>query len=372
MNIFTQMNEPQKKDGIWIKTNHTYQNVMINQQFANYQDGVWSAICPLNNMGRIKLVTNQGALYLFSDKDYKLYRLNGSALEYICDYNSRTNVMVSYNNSLYIITESASTGYVFKYNGSNWERVSEFYGTIYFDMNCVTLYNDQICLFYSNTTPEINYIYLFNGSTFMQLCDATIYDSYNRPMQIQNIITYNGKLYMFGNRSISPADGLFYFVLNAGSNWTRSTVPVPENSMCVCTCVYNNELYLFYEDRGINDSIYYCKYNGVSWTLIGKLNDKYQKDAVSLNQYMYTNGSSLYKYTLPNKVYNPNTVIINKGDSQNGVYLTNMFDTSYMVGNNSNRFVSGFDDCYYFADSSFDWNAPMYYGNGSQWIKFKN
>ena len=155
------MNEPQKKDGIWIKTNHTYQNVMINQQFANYQDGVWSAICPLNNMGRIKLVINQGALYLFSNKDYKLYRLNGSALEYICDYNSRTNVITSYNNSLYIITASTSTGYVFKYNGSNLERVSEFYGTIYFDMNCVTLYNDQICLFYSNTTPETNYIYIY-------------------------------------------------------------------------------------------------------------------------------------------------------------------------------------------------------------------
>ena len=74
----------------------------------------------------------------------------------------------------------------------------------------------------------------------------------------------------------------------------------------------------------------------------------------------------------PNKVYNPNTVIINKGDSQNGVYLTNMFDTSYMIGNNSNRFVSGFDDCFYFADTAFDWNAPMYYGDGSRWIKFKN
>ena len=60
---------------------------MVNQQFANYQDGVWSAICPLNNMGNIELVTNQGSLYLFSDKDYKLYRFNGSALEYICDYN---------------------------------------------------------------------------------------------------------------------------------------------------------------------------------------------------------------------------------------------------------------------------------------------
>lgn len=154
------MNEPQKKDRIWIKTNHTYQNVMVNQQFANYQDGVWSAICPLNNIGSTKLVTNQGALYLFSD-NYKLYRLNGSALEYICDYNSRTNVMASYNNSLYIITASASTGYVFKYNGINWERVSEFYDTTYFD-NCVTLYNDQLCLFYGNSNQTIsNYIYIY-------------------------------------------------------------------------------------------------------------------------------------------------------------------------------------------------------------------
>ena len=64
-------------------------------------------------------------------------------------------------------------------------------------------------------------------------------------------------------------------------------------------------------------------------------------------------------------------MIINKGDTQNGVYLTAIADTSMCEGDN-NRFVSGFDDVFYFANTAFDWNAPMYYGDGTKWIKFKN
>ena len=81
-----------------------------------------------------------------------------------------------------------------------------------------------------------------------------------------------------------------------------------------------------------------------------------------------------YKFQSPEKVYDPNTLILYRSDQHNGTYLTAIADTSAIIddGNNNNRFVSGFDDVVYFADSAFDWNAPMYYGDGTKWIKFKN
>ena len=85
-------------------------------------------------------------------------------------------------------------------------------------------------------------------------------------------------------------------------------------------------------------------------------------------------GSFFIQFKAPSKVYDPNTIILYKGDQHNGTYLTAIADTSSIIddGNNNNRFISGFDDAVYFADSAFDWGAPMYYGDGSQWIKFKN
>ena len=69
LNLFTQMDEPTKKDGIWIKTNHTYQNVMINQQYANYQDGVFSKYCDIS-IKVLSLVQNQGIIYIYDERRY--------------------------------------------------------------------------------------------------------------------------------------------------------------------------------------------------------------------------------------------------------------------------------------------------------------
>lgn len=76
------------------------------------------------------------------------------------------------------------------------------------------------------------------------------------------------------------------------------------------------------------------------------------------------------KFTAPENVYNPNTLIIDKSNLfSGGKYSTEI--AAPKIENNQ-RFLTGFDDCFYFADTAFDWDVPMYYGNGSQWIKFKN
>ena len=97
--------------------------------------------------------------------------------------------------------------------------------------------------------------------------------------------------------------------------------------------------------------------------------------------YKNKNGTkTINTYQLSPNVYSPQTLILQRNTSENGTYRTGIFDLNSVVDKSlqpliegdANRCLYGFNDCYYFADTAFDWTAPMYYGDGTQWIKFKN
>ena len=148
-------------------------------------------------------------------------------------------------------------------------------------------------------------------------------------------------------------------------------------------CIYNNEIHELFTNIGINDLYYtngHYKYSGSNFEYVSTPSFRCSNShAVNYNGNIYlfyvrigNSYDNNFIFQSPEKVYNPNTLIINRGDSCTGSYLTAINDNSSVIKGNNNRFVSGFDDCFYYADTAFDWNAPMYYGNGSQWIRFKN
>ena len=371
------MNEPTKKDGIWIKTNHTYQNVMINQQYANYQDGVWSDVgeLPYKCYG-LGAIWYNNELHIMGGSDpsldddahvYYHYKFNGSAW---IRMNSLPRAAwyveaLLYNNEIYacftIGRYSSSEQQIYKFNGSTWTFVGKF---PYTWSDIFIVYNNSLLC----SNPNDLYLYKLNNNTWEK---AYLYSSYI----LDCAVAYNGYIYTFSGASKK------YYTFN-GSLWQNDAFPWPYNHMVARSIVYNNEIHLLGGDfsNGGEKSCHY-RFNGSTFTQISNSLPylSFYGGALAVHNYELhmlsghrNSQTKHYKFQLPEKVYEPNTVIINKGDSQNGTYLTAIADTSYMVGNNSNRFVSGFDDCFYFADSAFDWNAPMYYGDGSQWIKFKN
>ena len=68
-----------------------------------------------------------------------------------------------------------------------------------------------------------------------------------------------------------------------------------------------------------------------------------------------------------NSSCNPYTVVINPGKG----YSTGLIDNSENSGDNT-RYLSEFSGASYFGASGTEESSPIYYGNGSQWIKFKN
>ena len=86
------------------------------------------------------------------------------------------------------------------------------------------------------------------------------------------------------------------------------------------------------------------------------------------NFYIYKNNiyiGSKYVYKYTQKTYDNGTIVISLGDK----YGTRLFDNSENTNNNT-RFICHFSDADYYENGIL--SLPMYYGNGSQWIKFKN
>ena len=71
--------------------------------------------------------------------------------------------------------------------------------------------------------------------------------------------------------------------------------------------------------------------------------------------------------------FNNNTLIIIKTSEHDGLYKTQFFQPPEDINPDyMGRIVSGFDDALLYADNTIQDSLPTYYGNGTEWIKFKN
>ena len=387
------MNEPTKKDGIWIKTNHTYQNVMINQQYTNRQSIVWNdRKMPYNyenghndDYYTRDIVKFRNKLYVIIDRDHVVFDGNalGQDSKFWVPYSDETTAACELNDYLYwFITEDGYTSKIYRYDGSSITNIfNNNRSHICRGIRGITIYNNKILYTqqYDTSASRDNMGWVFyDGNAFTsanyRYGSYLDEDGYSIVMSPLVIFVLNGNLYYGAQKGYN---GEYYILKYNGAAWD-TVCNLGNNYAIRDVCVSNNEAYLLCDSGHNNNHI--IKYTGNS-TFVDLGTVSFGNVISELNGNLYTalwddahdnSANHFLEGKSPEKVYNPNTVIINKGDAQNGAHLTNMFDTSYMIGNNNNRFVSGFDDCYYFADTSFDWNAPMYYGNGSQWIKFKN
>jgi hypothetical protein len=384
------MNEPEKKDGIWIKTNNQYEHILINQKYSNYQSGVWSsdtplpqaayAACSVSYNNEIYTILGVGAEQ--TDARQRIYKYNngtwsllGSSPKYFL---SNEGSAIFYNGQLYMAFGGEfydALGYIYRYKNNdfsnylNAERVAISYNYMAYQCNLISYNNILYCVHDNRDEHTINVCKVNNNFSVTEVIPA--YENKQTIGSWLFVGIFNGNVYVL-------CDGILYStnsIENIKSNTLSKKLQIPNyNSMNGGACIKDNIMHIFLK------SAHYIT-DGNTITQISTLP----------HEYYYNNGCVIYgdlhmiagnpsntsnaehfKFQSPQKVYSPNTLIINRGNSNSGVYLTAINDNSEIIKGNNNRFVSGFDDCFYFADSAFDWNAPMYYGDGSRWVKFKN
>ena len=357
------MNEPEKKDGIWIQTNNQYEHILINQQYYNNENGVWSE---LPNINWVKdAVSYNNSIYQFTNN--YCYKYNNGWVQ-LTNSPCIVNKAVVHNGNIYIFSENnPSKCYIF--NGNIYTAIIDAPVTI---GGPILSYGGSIHAFQCTD----RYYYKYNGVSWTQMFQID-YAPYSN---IMTAVVFGGYMHVYKLFGVSANYYKVHLIIdNAGNKWDGATNDIPENaSRRADMCVYNNEVHLLvYDDGGAK---HYKSSDLINWQLVDTLPSKFVgvfKILVhngDIHAFMMHNFDEYFhvQYQAPEKIYSSNTLIINRGNSNFGAYLTAINDNSEIIKGNNNRFVSGFDDCFYFADSAFDWNAPMYYGDGSRWIKFKN
>lgn len=379
LNIFVQEEEPKIKDGIWIQGNKTYDNIKVTNIVSS--EPYWGD-------------TNNSALP-FAMPAYLMTRVQKGADVYIFNY--------------------GTAGFKYNLETGDYEQITYPDG---FAVNTSCLYNDDIYLFgysstlaykYNTITKEFtqletpvpfsfsapfegvlvdDYIYLFGGKDGnLSSSKVTAYkysikeDKYTLLATRMPYKAYGGwsckkignEIFIFGNQS---ATSTVYKYDIATDTYTAvaDTTHSLDNAQTL-TCVIGTDIYYF----GTNDSsssTKASKYDTVTNTHTS-LTDiphtfYYNNSAGAVayynNKIYLMGGGSAQRLTImefPTLDFIDNSVIIQNGN----IYKTQFKTVDNIIG----RLETPFKDVFHYTDTNgLDGTLPTYYGNGEQWIKFKN
>ena len=391
LNVFTQENEPETKEGVWVQTANPYQSVVVGEK-VYYNNPIevikWTDTSPILGAALIQPVVYNNLIYIFSTN--RLYTYNGVTKEqltvsvpsgnYYPDYSSS----VVYNNKIYLMgsggVSNANNYYTF--DGSLWSDAQTLpYPLIH---GSAVVYNNEIHIMGASYTDYMTKHYAFNGTSWREV--STLPYDY----MFGSAVVYNDEIHLLGGMNSTTK----HYAFN-GTSWREvSTLPYDFHAMYNAV-VYNNEIHLIgngYDglDGRFQRDLYkkHYAFNGTSWREVSTLPYDYINVlSIVYNNNIYLISTSAYDYdsnydgyhssvssivlqdtstSLGNKI-----AIYQNPSNTSGSYATNFFSGISISGEN-NKFPSGFDDIFYIDESGNVETAPTYYGDGSQWVKLKN
>ena len=393
LNIFTQPTEPETKDGIWIQKNNTHKNIVVDNLISN--DGEWSDVvtdtCPIES----SRYSNNHVVYndsIVVSGDSGLWSFDGSTWTKIAEKPTigRSHLVVldgklialDGDGSAYDEYGISSNGFCVL-NGTTWTNVKQ----LSFSLSDVipVAYNGYI------------YVITINLDANPQRSELWKISNSGSCTRIQNMswchtseglaVVYNNKIYWSFEEYWHTDDYVQHYhpmITSSGGNVTCTENALPflnSNDYIIGSDVYNNEIHVLVYN-GDEKNYKHYKYDGSTWTYLfnlgsySDLGDMDYSEFITWNTTMYwfTNhgNSSLRKYTKTHSKYDPHTMIIQANDTFNGSYATALVDTSSAITGANSRFVTRFDDVFFVGESGMDTEDPIYYGDGTKWVKFKN
>lgn len=387
LNIYAQLTEPPKKEGIWIQTSNQYAKVVNDTElyFANAwmtNPSLATAPFSIGNCASIKVGTK---IYYIPQTTYALW----------C-YDTVTNVW----------TQKTKP----PYNGADWANCASFGDYIY-----------AFGGYYSSSGLKTGYKYNVVTDTWTQLADIPV------TLHHACVEYYNGKVYLLGG-TIGNNDSKTVYEYNIATNtWTQKTSG-PTDFTWASSCIVGSKIYIhggkLYSSGsdGTFLSINLC-YDAEldSWTTLADMpNYIYDGSSIAMGSNLYVLGhySRFYKYdiltdiwtVMPNipsiptnknthvlahvistkiyvlssgvsdfsvysfnaKPFDANTLVIFKSSLGSGAYYTELVTPSKPIqGSVFTRLTIGFNNAWLYYNGNLQ-EYPTYYGDGTKWVKFKN
>ena len=393
LNVFTQMDEPEIKDGIWIQTDKKFSKIVAEDSVLNEDEASWTNLGTLPDyMNRNSQMINvNGVLYLSTGEDgtgypdTSIYKFeNGSFTPDTPKPVARKFIMTCFENSniIFGLTRCYDASYErsYIYDGETWTQKNNigFACTSVIDAGCsLFTYNNSLVYFDTN---KINYFRNTKKSDGA-ISTSIEYFKVGEALEMSHSV-YNGGAFVYnGNICAIHAktfnDKSSPLISRFGENGWEVICDPPHSTLnrfpALC-CVYNGSIHMLGCPSDSSYSTDHYKFDGEVWTKLQNLPLEILYGAcIEFDNSLYVASNySMYKLSSPTKTYDPYTVIIKRNRSTGGKYLTSFTNTATNITGNRNEMQSYFDDVRYYTSSGIDDTLPMYYGDGTQWIIFKN
>lgn len=375
-NIFMQETEPTIKDGIWVQSDNTYENTIITNNISSepqLSDKYDKSILPNDVTNtNTRMFKYNGNIYIAQNNFLGLLNTSDMTITKIYDslpfsiskegeYSQiyYTNILVC-NNQIFI--GKISSGEILKYNLE--ENTIENFVTLpnsaqYFNL---FYYNNYIYAITTYNSPSFYKIHFENKSiTALEYPDGQ--DNY---LKRSCIVLAGDKMYIFASVGNKKA---FCFDLKTE---TYSNLPDVEgiSRMYDGTVLYYNGICYILDasGSGLYNTILTYDIETQTYGNIDVTNYPYSMGIFDENiAYLY-GGSESVKMIIPFLNFPVNSIII---DNSLDTYATKLVE--YDDANITGDIKTSFNDVIYNdLSGNIIQTLPTYYGDGTQWIKFKN
>lgn len=379
LNIFTQPDEPEIKDGLWIQRANSHKKIVVDNLIST--SGEWSNIydAPFK-FEAVKPALYNGQIMAF-DSSYNLWAFDGSTWTQVgSDSSNIYGPLCVVNNALFCVCSNAqldSEGYtygpaIFKWNGTTWTKTANIPVS---DMDMISVdscvvYNNYIYMFKivtnSSAGNQTTQLMKTNGSSFSTAASSNyVIYSYGHGVALNDTIYWLG--YYF-NSSSTVDISLCLITSNGRTITLPSTNNTPFTSVAWNTDVFDS---IIHGILHVSDVYMHYTFDGTTWTKLFDMSQTYETYPCAYNTRLYILGNTKYMYySKTHEKYEPHTLILQIADTHDGPYVTALVKTSDVVENS--RFLTNFNDVFFVGDSGLETTDPIYYGNGTKWIKFKN
>ena len=385
LNVFAQTTEPEEKDGIWFETDKKVEHYVSDDSI--YFSGSWSnsgdtANIPYNFYQGAAVSIGEN-IYIFGGSDnsdiykraYKYDTLNNTYTRLTdIPYNFWDGAAVSIGENIYIFGGSGKSEYAYKYDTLTNAYTKLANIPFSFESGSAVVVGTDIYLL-SGIWDKYVYKYNTLTNTYTRLADIPYGEFYNGAA-----IAVGTDIFMFGgNKNIKAV--YKYDTLN--NTYTRLTDMTYGFSYGAAVSV-GTDIYLLGNGYSSNYYKYAYKYNTLTdiYTQLTNIPFNFYKGSatvVGTDIYIFGgsgNNTATRIYHIQTKTYNTdNTVIIAQGragigKTYNSGYAVELFDTTF--DENFQPLYGLVDAWFYTITDGVITTIPTYYGDGTQWIKFKN
>lgn len=376
MNVYAQLTEPTKKEGVWIKTGTAKKDIINDLElwFADkWNDSAMKKYADMPIIANGKGVACIGTdVYIIGGFRsnvllktlYKYDSINDTWTQ-LADMPMAFTYITTATVGQYIYV-AGNTALLYRYDTINdtWTQLANSPSST--GKHVFVSVGTDIYSFYTSGTNYTPALYKYDTLTEAW----TVLTTTNYQNNV-HVVSYGTDVYMIGAGSSSSSRG----------NLTRKYDTITKKFSALADApiagglpvIIGKDIHVLF---GAKHYIYSIEND--TWTLLSD---------VAPSEYLYllayVGGSIValedsattaknYRYNLTSKTYENGTVIIYRTKEYYGIYQTELVSLpKEMFTGVNTRTLSGFDDVYMYSNNNLNENLPTYYGDGTKWVQFK-